>query len=265
MVSSIFKGAPLHPYSPATAIIAGYADNEMSVPLLLVIFAGVCAGIIAFTLAVVSYVQPQMRGSEKATVFWFTLCGCIHFFFEGYFAVNHASMGPSQSLFGQLWKEYALSDSRYLTSDPFVLCMESITAVGSIQSLLRNLCSQNLQICWGPLSFVIAGMIVSGHPARHPLQLVVSLGQIYGDILYYGTSMFDHYFKAITYCRPEAYYFWGYYFLMNFFWIVIPGILFWNSFSAMSRAMKAVSAGLKAPVQNGNARGPAVGASKKHA
>lgn len=38
-------------------------------------------------------------------------------------------MGPAQDLFGQLWKEYALSDSRYLTSDPFVLCMETITAV----------------------------------------------------------------------------------------------------------------------------------------
>ena len=49
------------------------------------------------------------------------------------------------------------------------------------------------------------------------------MGQIYGDILYYATSMFDHYFLGITYSRPEAYYFWGYYFLMNFFWIVIPG------------------------------------------
>lgn len=38
-------------------------------------------------------------------------------------------MGNLQSLFGQLWKEYSLSDSRYLTKDPFVLCMESITAV----------------------------------------------------------------------------------------------------------------------------------------
>lgn len=55
--------------------------------------------------------------------------GTIHFFFEGYFALNHTRMGPAQDLFGQLWKEYALSDSRYLTSDPFVLCMESITAV----------------------------------------------------------------------------------------------------------------------------------------
>jgi cholestenol Delta-isomerase len=72
--------------------------------------------------------------------------GNTHLFFEGYFMYNHArvsevirtyvdpkltkkQMGSRMDLFGQLWKEYALSDSRYLTSDPFVLCMETITAV----------------------------------------------------------------------------------------------------------------------------------------
>jgi hypothetical protein len=56
-----------------------------------------------------------------------------------------------------------------------------------------------------------------------PLQAIVSVGQIYGDILYYATSMFDFYHKNISYCRPEGFYFWGYYFFMNFIWIVIPG------------------------------------------
>lgn len=55
--------------------------------------------------------------------------GFIHFFFEGYFAYNFRHMGGMQDLFGQLWKEYSLSDSRYLTQDAFVLCMETITAV----------------------------------------------------------------------------------------------------------------------------------------
>ena len=41
------------------------------------------------------------------------------------------NLSGKQDLFGQLWKEYAFSDSRYLTSDPFVLCMETITAVRS--------------------------------------------------------------------------------------------------------------------------------------
>lgn len=40
-------------------------------------------------------------------------------------------MGSAQDFLGQLWKEYALSDSRYMTSDTLVLCMEVITVVGS--------------------------------------------------------------------------------------------------------------------------------------
>jgi len=65
---------------------------------------------------------------------------------------------------------------------------------------------------------------------------MVSMGQIYGDILYYATSMFDHYYKGLSYCRPEAYYFWCYYFFMNFIWIVIPGILLYQSVDATAKA-----------------------------
>lgn len=65
--------------------------------------------------------------------------------------------------------------------------------------------------------------IITAHPLRYPLQAIVSLGQLYGDVLYYATSLFDHYYKSLTYCRPEAYYFWFYFIFMNFIWIIIPG------------------------------------------
>ena len=45
--------------------------------------------------------------------------------------------------------------------------------------------------------------------------MVLSLGQIYGDVLYYATSLLD-----VEYCRPERYYFWFYYFFFNFIWMV---------------------------------------------
>lgn len=56
----------------------------------------------------------------------------------GYFVYNHEGLAGSRDLFAQLWKEYALSDSRYLTSDPFMLCVETITVVCGI-SFLRPL------------------------------------------------------------------------------------------------------------------------------
>lgn len=137
---------------------------------------------------------------------------------SGYYAYNQARLATMNTFFAQLWKEYAMSDSRYLTSDAFVLCMESVTAA-----------------LWGPTSFIVVYMIATDHPLRHPLQALVSTGQIYGDILYYATSMFDHYMLDVQYSRPEAFYFWGYYVLMNAFWIVIPGSEFtlvlgrWNA------------------------------------
>lgn len=55
------------------------------------------------------------------------------------------------------------------------------------------------------------------------MQIIVSLGQIYGDVLYYATNAFVEYYDGTSYSRPEAYYFWFYYVTLNFFWIVIPG------------------------------------------
>jgi len=43
--------------------------------------------------------------------------------------LNHGRLASSQSPLAQVWKEYALSDSRYLTTDPFTLCVEAVTVV----------------------------------------------------------------------------------------------------------------------------------------
>lgn len=104
-----------------------------------------------------------------------------------------------------MWKVYSLSDSRYQTQNAFVLCMETVTA-----------------ICWGPLSFTVAWLITTGHPLRHFLQIIVSLGQLYGNVLYYTTNLFDEWIYGISYSRPEPHIFWGLYVFLNSFWIVIP-------------------------------------------
>lgn len=129
---------PPHPYYPLEVEIAGYLENEWSVPTLLGIFSVGCASIFGFTYLVVTRVRQNLPTSELLTILWFVLSGCIHFFFEGYYVYNFRAMGGLQDLFGQLWKEYAMSDSRYLTLDPFVLCMETITAVSVLKSLVTQ-------------------------------------------------------------------------------------------------------------------------------
>jgi len=127
--SSTLEPKALHPFYPLEIEIVNFVANDKSVPYLLSLFLGGWAVILVLTWLSAAKFAPHLRALDKMVILWFILTGTIHLFFEGYFAYNHTRMGGALDLFGQLWKEYALSDSRYLTSDPFVLCMESITAV----------------------------------------------------------------------------------------------------------------------------------------
>ncbi|KAL5364947.1 hypothetical protein BJX96DRAFT_168701 [Aspergillus floccosus] len=196
---------PQHPYYPLDAPIHGYVPNESTIFQLLTTASAGAVFLLGTTLAFVSLVRPRLSKADRAAILWFTLSGTLHCFFEGYFMFNHDRMASAQDLFGQLWKEYALSDSRYMTADTLVLCMETMTV-----------------LFWGPLCFIVAYSVFTQSSLRHPLQLVVCMSHLYGDTLYYATSLFDHYVHGRPYSRPEPYYFWVYYFLMNFIWIVKP-------------------------------------------
>lgn len=198
--------SPPLPYYPLDSTIPGYLANVTSVPILLGVFFGVCAVVFSTTHVISRKLQPDLSGIELLTIMWFVLSGCIHIFFEGYYVFNFLDLGAHQTYIGQMWKEYAFSDSRYLTQNAFVLCMEAITAV-----------------CWGPSCLLIAALVVMRHPLRLPLQMLVSLGQVYGDILYYGTAGFEHLVNDVSFSRPEALYFYFYFIFMNAIWIVIPG------------------------------------------
>lgn len=71
-------------------------------------------------------------------------------------------------------KEYAKADSRYATRDAFVISMEAVTA-----------------FAWGPLCFVVACGVLGRAPWRHWLTVLVSLGQLYGDVLYFATCALE--------------------------------------------------------------------------
>ena len=101
------------------------------------------------------------------------------------------------------------------------------------------------------MSFLLAALIAIDHPLRYSLQTVVSLGQLYGDVLYYATSMFDHYILNLSYSRPEAAYYWGYFVFMNSFWIIIPLYLLCTSVGANLRAHAALDKMDKALRVNG--------------
>ncbi|KAL2871935.1 EXPERA domain-containing protein [Aspergillus lucknowensis] len=228
-----------HPYYPPDAQIYNYSPNTATVLSLLLTASAGTTALLGATYILTIWARPNLSKANRFAVLWFVLSGTLHCFFEGYFIVNHTRMASAQDFFGQLWKEYALSDSRYLTSDTLVLCMETITV-----------------LVWGPMCFGVAYSILSNHSLRHPLQIIVCMAHLYGDTLYYSTSLFDDYARGRPYCRPESVYFWIYYFLMNFIWIVIPfcklsphdciiGLLLKCPLVYLYQSMKTVSHALK--------------------
>ncbi|XP_012887803.1 PREDICTED: 3-beta-hydroxysteroid-Delta(8),Delta(7)-isomerase [Dipodomys ordii] len=111
-------------------------------------------------------------------------------------------------------KEYSKGDSRYIICDNFIVCMETITAS-----------------MWGPLSLWVVIAFLRQQPVRYVLQLIVSLGQIYGDVLYFLTEYRDE-FQHSEMGHPV--YFWFYFVFMNALWLVIPGILLLDSVKQLS-------------------------------
>ncbi|KAK9856194.1 uncharacterized protein MYU51_000879 [Penicillium brevicompactum] len=140
----------LHPYWPPDANLTDHVPNTMSVPALLGSFALATLIVISLTSVFLKGHSSRLSRQDKILTGW--------------------TMPRMEDLLGQLWKEYAKSDSRYLTVEPFVLCMETITA-----------------FVWGPVCYLTAWMIIVKSPYRHPTQMLVSMGQLYGDVLYYAT------------------------------------------------------------------------------
>ncbi|KAL3428405.1 emopamil binding protein [Phlyctema vagabunda] len=210
----------VHPYYPQSLRFQQYAANEWSVSQLIGAFAAGWIVILGIASAITRRQNPNLRGSEQVLVLWFVLTGLIHCFFEGYFVYNHASMPARRDFFGQLWKEYALSDSRYMSADPLVLVMESWTVA-----------------IWGPLSLLTAVLITQDSAYRYPVQALVSTGHIYGNLLYFSTSLYEEYAAGTRYYRPEPFYFWVYFVAMNAVWFVVPGWCLYGSVTETARAV----------------------------
>src|SRR5690554_6953453 len=124
-------GRTSHPYYPRGLILDHYVPNSYSMQDTLTLLFGTFGAITVGSLAI-SYQRRNstLKGfGSQVTFLWYIMCGFIHLFLEGYFGVYHETLAGDQSPLAQVWKEYALSDSRYLSSDSFVLIMERITAV----------------------------------------------------------------------------------------------------------------------------------------
>ncbi|XP_038604138.1 3-beta-hydroxysteroid-Delta(8),Delta(7)-isomerase [Tachyglossus aculeatus] len=212
-----------HPYWPRDLLLERYQPNDKAAWQILA-FLALSSG----ALWGATWLLAGWRGAAAAPVGfrrrlvlgWFASCAFIHLVIEGWFSLYHQDIPGDRSFLSQLWKEYSKGDSRYITADNFTVCMETVTA-----------------LTWGPLSLWAVVAFLRRHPQRFLLQLVISLGQIYGDVLYFSTEYRDG-FRHSEWGHPI--YFWFYFVFLNALWIVIPAVLFLDAWSHLTQAQRAL-------------------------
>ncbi|KAF0885235.1 EBP isomerase, partial [Crocuta crocuta] len=218
------NASPLHPYWPRHLRLDNFVPNDCPTWHLL---AGLFS--VSGVLVVATWLLSGRRASvvplgtwRRLSLCWFAVCGFIHLVIEGWFSLYHEDLLEDQAFLSQLWKEYAKGDSRYILSDNFTICMETITAC-----------------LWGPLSLWVVIAFLRQQPLRFVLQLVVSVGQIYGDVLYFLTEHRDG-FQHGELGHPL--YFWFYFVFMNALWLVLPGILVLDAVKQLAHAQSMLDA-----------------------
>ncbi|KAI9480082.1 hypothetical protein LPJ78_002393 [Coemansia sp. RSA 989] len=205
-----------HPYFPRDAPLDHYVPSQFNVGEAFMTLGSAIAVLMVTSAVLIKRSSKQLTCKDKSIVVWMMVCAGIHIVLEGYFSFNHKNLAGMQTVMADLWREYAHSDSRYLTSDPFTVIMEGITA-----------------ICDGSFAAVTAYGVLVDSPIRYPAQLVTSLMQLYGNILYMGINCME----GFRYTNPHPYYFYGYFVLMNAFWIVIPICLIVDAVKNLYRGM----------------------------
>lgn len=173
--------------------------------------------------------------ATKVYVCWVLVSGVIHFFFEGGFAVFNASVTaetvkavdhhtmssyfitdnyvPLSSVLGaEYWRDmvaingyalYGKFDFRYGQSDPVVVM------IGWMEIFLH-----------GPLSIWVAYEIIRDGSLKHLSNIVLTLVQIIGTIVYFFHPFFSR--EQLFTSNTWDLYVWVYF--LNGIWILIPGI-----------------------------------------
>eukprot|EP00775_Hariotina_reticulata_P011948 gene11948-12091_t len=192
-----------HPYYPLDLVLHDFQPLVMPFEKILAIFFSACA-IVLFSgwyftgkkQAPASKAKFLSTG-ERCMACWFLCSGLIHLIVEG--------------------KEYSKADSRYATRDDFIVSMEAVTA-----------------FIEGPGCLLIVWGMLKARPWRYVAILLVSLGQLYGDVLYFGTCLHG---GVERHSRPEFIYFWFYFVIVNSVWIVVPLICILHAAKAINKAV----------------------------
>eukprot|EP00245_Coleochaete_scutata_P001399 TRINITY_DN1170_c0_g1_i1.p1 TRINITY_DN1170_c0_g1~~TRINITY_DN1170_c0_g1_i1.p1 ORF type:complete len:220 (+),score=26.47 TRINITY_DN1170_c0_g1_i1:94-753(+) len=214
-----------HPYYPRDLVIPGFVPGTWSMEAILGVFGIITAVIIVFSW-LSSKKYTHLSTADRAVYCWWVATGTCHLILEGFFVAKlDLIRSTSTDFLTEVWKEYSKADSRYATRDVFVVSLEGFTA-----------------FLVGPLCFLVPLAMARKAAYRHSLQIILSMMQLYGVILYFVSSILED----NKHVSPGALYFWIYFVFMNSIWVVVPAFVVWRSAIAVNGAVGATDGKKKA-------------------
>ncbi|XP_021861104.2 probable 3-beta-hydroxysteroid-Delta(8),Delta(7)-isomerase [Spinacia oleracea] len=189
-----------HPYPPKHLNLSDFTPNLLSETTILGTFAA--ASIVLFCLTwFLSGLSSKTTKFEKLVIFWMTFNGLVHLTLEFYLVFKpEFYKDKTGSILAEIWKLYSKSDSRYLSLDSTTIALEGISI-----------------FILGPANLLAAYATTTQKSYRYPLQLSVSLGDLYGFVIYVMTA-----FLGGESFSASPYYFYVYFIGFNSPWVFVP-------------------------------------------
>ena len=157
---------------------------------------------------------------ETVTLLWFLIDAFTHLSIElGYVWLALGKTAKySDSFMGFIWREYGRADARWAVRDSTILSLELLTT-----------------LLLGPLCLLAAYAVYARRPYRHLLQLVISVSELYGGWMTFMPDILEG-SPSLTLHDPLL--LWVHLVFMNGLWLVIPGLLTWESSAVVIYACK---------------------------
>ncbi|KAL1780711.1 importin subunit alpha-4 [Sigmodon hispidus] len=170
-----------------------------------------CSVLLAAGCALGLHLGRGRSAVERGVLAWLCYDALVHFVLEGTFVYLSivGNVADSQGLIASLWKEYGKADARWLYFDPTIVSLEILTVV-----------------LGGFLALVLIYAIVKEKYYRHFIQIALCVCELYGDWM----TFFPEWLVGNPNLNTKNWlYFWVYLVFFNSLWVLIPGLLLWQS------------------------------------
>lgn len=154
---------------------------------------------------------------ERWVLAWLCYDSLVHFVLEGAFVYLSVvgNVADSQGLIASLWKEYGKADARWLYFDPTIVSLEILTVVLD-----------------GFLALVLIYAIVKEKYYRHFVQIALCVCELYGCWM----TFFPEWLVGSPNLNTNSWlYLWIYLVFFNGLWVLIPGLLLWQSWVELKK------------------------------